>query len=388
MAAGDAAAVAAGRYQSILGDCEGCHTARGGRPFAGGVTLATPFGKLVTSNITSDRDTGIGGWSEQDFRRAMKEGVAPGGKRLYPAMPYPAYARMPDADVSALWAYMKTVAPVRRKVETNLLPFPFNIRSTLFFWNLVNFRPQTFAPDPAKSAAWNRGAYLITGPGHCGACHTPKSLLGADKADRALSGASLQGWFAPDISAHRTVGIGGWSRDDIVAFLKTGWNDHTVASGPMAEVIENSTTHMTNADLTAIAAYLKDQAVPPRPAPTALAASDPRMKSGAAVYQANCVGCHGWDGKGESRLFPPLAGNIAVRQQSAESLIRVVLEGARAVQTKEAPTASAMPSFAWRLNDRQVADLLTYVRNNWGNTGSAVTPESVGTIRARLRNGS
>ncbi len=181
--------IADGRYQSVLGDCEGCHTAPGGAPFAGGVELATPFGTLVTSNITQDRQTGIGSWSEADFRRAMKEGIAPGGKRLYPAMPYPAYARMSDADVSALWAYMKTVAPVRRAVDANRLRFPFNIRATLMVWNWINFRPQPFVADPAKSAAWNRGAYLVTGPAHCGMCHTPKSLLGADKSGEALAGA-------------------------------------------------------------------------------------------------------------------------------------------------------------------------------------------------------
>jgi mono/diheme cytochrome c family protein len=223
---------------------------------------------------------------------------------------------MPDADVSALWSYIRTALPVRRKVETNLLPFPYNIRATLALWNWVNFKPQPFAPDPAKSAAWNRGAYLVTGPAHCGTCHTPKSLLGADKNNQALFGASLQGWFAPDITAHRTIGIGGWSQGDIVSFLKTGWNSHGVATGPMAEAVENSTSRMTDTDLNAIAVYLKDQAASPRPSGPALAAGDPRMKAGEAVYQANCVGCHGWDGKGASRLFPPLAGNGVVRQQS------------------------------------------------------------------------
>jgi len=381
--------IADGRYQSILGDCEGCHTVPGGRPFAGGVELATPFGTLVTSNITPDKQTGIGTWSEADFIRAMKTGIAPGGKRLYPAMPYPAYARMPDADVSALWAYMKSVAPVRKPVNVNQLRFPFNIRATLIAWNWLNFKPEAFKPNPAKSAAWNRGAYLVTGPAHCGMCHTPKSLLGADKASEALFGASLQGWFAPDITAHGTTGLGGWSREDIVNFLRTGWSRHGVASGPMAEAIENSTAHMTDADLNAIAVYLKDQAASPRlSSGSALAKSDARMKAGEAVYRTNCVGCHGWDGKGQAMIFPPLARVSVVQQANPESLIRVVLAGARAAQTKDAPTAPAMPSFAWRLNDRQTADVLSYIRNSWGNAAAPVSPDDVGAIRGRLRKGS
>jgi mono/diheme cytochrome c family protein len=255
-------------------------------------------------------------------------------------------------------------------------------------WNWLNFKPAPATPDPAKSAAWNRGAYIVNGPAHCGACHTPKSALGAERADQALAGASLQDWFAPDITAHRTLGIGGWSQDDIVTYLRTGWNAHAAATGPMAEAVENSTSKMTSADLTAIAVYLKDQTAPPRALPAALAANDTRMKSGAAVYQANCAACHGGDGKGQSHLFPPLARNAIVQQSSAETLARVVLAGARAAQTREAPTAPAMPSFAWRLNDSQVADLLTYIRNNWGNAAAPVTADSVAALRARLRGGS
>jgi mono/diheme cytochrome c family protein len=374
--------VEAGRYQAVLGDCVSCHTADDGKPFAGGRILATPFGKLATSNITSDMDTGIGGWSEEDFRRAMKEGVAPGGKRLYPAMPYPAYSRMTDADVSALWAYMKTIKPVSHKVETNLLPFPFNIRTLLAGWNWLNFKPVNFVAEPGKSATWNRGAYLVTGAAHCGACHTPKSLLGADKADQHLAGGSLEGWFAPDITPNKAYGISNWSIDDIIAYLRTGWNKHAVASGPMAEAVENSTSQMTATDLVAIAVYLKDQpASVHATAPIAVAAGDPQMKAGETVYQNNCTSCHGWDGKGEGRIFPTLAGNNIVRQDSAETLVRIVLAGAQAAHTHDAPTAPSMPSFAWRLNDTQVADLLTYVRNSWGNKGGAVSADAVAKAR-------
>ena len=342
--------IAAGRYQAVLGDCEGCHTVPGGKPFAGGMVLATPFGKIAVPNITPDRDTGIGGWGEGDFRRAMREGVAPGGKRLYPAMPYPAYANMHDADIKALWAYLKTVAPVRHAVEPNLLPFPFNIRSLMAGWNLLYFRPAEFVPTEGKSAAWNLGAYLVTGPGHCGTCHTPKTLLGADRA-AALTGASLQGWFSPEITGAKPRGIGGWSADDIVTYLKSGWNAHAVASGPMAEVVERSTSQMTEDDLNAIAVYLKDQPAAVDSRISAPSHDDPAMQAGAALYRNNCAACHGPDGKGERLIFPPLAGNAILVQSSAESLTRVVLEGAQAVTTKAAPTAPSMPSFAWKLND-------------------------------------
>ena len=377
------ARIDAGRYQAVLGDCEGCHTAPGGKPFAGGTVLETPFGKIAAPNITSDRDTGLGSWSEDDFRRALREGVARNGKRLYPAMPYPSYARMSDADIAALWAYMKTVPAVRHAVEPNLLPFPFNIRTLMAGWNMLYLKPARFEPVSGKSAEWNRGAYLVTGPGHCGACHTAKTLLGADRAE-ALTGASLQGWFAPQITGAKPHGVGGWSADDIVVYLKSGWNNRGVATGPMAEVVEHSTSQMTDGDLRAIAIYLKDQPAGGNPPPPALPRDNPAMLSGARLYQNNCVACHGWDGKGANLIFPPLAGNAILMQPSIESPARVVLEGAQAVDTKAAPTAPSMPSFAWKFSDAQVADILTYVRNSWGNAAPPVTADIVAKIRAKL----
>lgn len=378
--------VAAGRYQAILGDCEGCHTAPGGQPFAGGLVLQTPFGAIGVPNITGDNATGIGNWSEADFQRAMRDGVAPDGERLYPAMPYPYYARMSDDDLAALWAYLKTVRPVRHAVQVDRLRFPFNIRALMAGWDWIYLRRGGFAPTAGKSAQFNRGAYLVTGPGHCGACHTGKTLLGADRA-ASLTGGSLEGWFAPEIRDAKPQGLGGWSASDIVTYLKTGWNGHGVASGPMAEVVERSTSQMNDRDLQAIALYLKDQPGTNMRS-SALAAADPAMSAGAALYRANCVACHGWDGKGEKLIFPPLAGNAVLVQPSAESLIRVVLEGAQAVATKEAPTEPSMPSFAWKLNDSQIADILTFVRNSWGNQASPVSAEAVAKIRAGLRSGS
>ena len=378
---------AAGRYQTILGDCQGCHTAPGGQPFAGGLVLETPFGNMTVPNITQDRATGIGSWSESDFRRAVREGIAKDGTRLYPAMPYPAYTKMSDADLASLWAYMKTVAPVHHAVEADHLRFPFNIRALMAGWDWLYFKPERFAPTAGKSAEWNRGAYLVNGPGHCGACHTAKNLLGAD-GSVALTGASLQGWFAPEITGAEPRGVGGWSANDIVTYLKSGWNSHAVASGPMADVVERSTSQMSDGDLEAVAVYLKDQPAAQEQPPAVVAANDPAMAAGKILYQNNCTACHGEGGKGETLMFPPLAGNPVLLQSSPENLIRVVLAGAQAVSTPAAPTAPSMPSFAWKLNDAQLADLVTYVRNSWGNQAPPVSADTVAKIRASLKSGS
>jgi len=358
----------AGKYQAVLGDCAGCH----GKTLAGGVALQMPFGTLVTPNITPDRDTGTGNWSAADFRKAMKTGVAPGGKLLYPAMPYPAYAHMPDGDVDALFAYLRTVRPVKNAVRVNRLRFPFNIRFLMRGWNLLFFHPE-------NGAGGSRGRYLVEGPAHCGTCHTPKNLLGADKAP-ALSGAVLAGWYAPDLTGDRVTGLASWSKAGLVEYLKTGRNSHSIASGPMAEAVENSTALMTDGDLDAIATYIKGL-----PAAGGNGGGVPRgdmqVQAGVAVYRLNCSACHGADGKG-SAIFPPLAGNPNVRQASAETLARVVLAGTRGAATKGAPTGQGMPSLGWKLDDAAVANVLTYIRNNWGNSAPAVEAGLVERVRA------
>ncbi|HEY4077224.1 MAG TPA: cytochrome c [Rhizomicrobium sp.] len=371
----------AGKYQAVLGDCAGCH----GKDLAGGVTLMTPFGKLVTPNITFDKDTGIGNWSGEDFRQAMKQGVSPGGKLLYPAMPYVNYARMSDGDIAALWTWLRGVKPVHNTVNTNQLRFPFNLRFMMRGWNILFFRPTPLPAQPWKGAAWNRGAYLVTGAAHCATCHTPKNWFGADKS-LVLSGASLQGWFAPDLTSDAKAGLGSWSADDIVQYLATGKNAHSIASGPMAEAVENSTSKMADADLKAIATYLKD--LPPSAGNGGGASGiEAQKKSGVTLYDVNCAACHGRDGRG-SVIFPPLAGSAVVNQSSAETLVRVVLAGTKGAATARAPTGQAMPSFAWKLNDVQVADILTYVRNNWGNGAPTVSADTVGKIRTGLHSGS
>ena len=374
-----------GRYLAVLGDCAGCHTAPGGAPFAGGVALQTPFGTLVAPNITPDPDTGIGNMTNDEFLAILHEGRGHNGKRLYPAMPYPAYTKMTDDDVLAMRAYFATVAPVNNRVVSNQLPFPLNIRFAMVFWNALNFTPGRYQPDPQKSAAWNRGAYIVEGPAHCGTCHTPKTLLGGDKNAAALTGATLQGWFAPDITSDPRKGIGGWSRDDLVQYLKTGTNKWTLASGPMAEAVSHSTSRMNDEDILAIATYLKDSGqsgASARPEP--VVAGNNAMRAGAAIYKDSCAACHKDSGEGDANLFPRLAGSALVQSDDPTTLVRVVLHGTRAVSTAGAPTAPAMPAFDWRLEDAQVAAVLTYIRNNWGNAAGPVPAGAVTSQRASL----
>lgn len=281
----DEALLARGHYLATLGDCEACHTdrSRNGAPYAGGVTVETPFGNIIAPNITPDRATGIGAWSDEEFDGAVRRGIRPNGAHLYPAMPYPFYAKMKKDDVTAIRAYLNTIKPVDNAVVSNQLPFPFNIRRLMWAWNLLYFSPGVYADDRTKSAEWNRGAFFVEGPGHCGACHTPKTWFGGDETSRALRGATLQGWFASDITGDPDRGLGRWSIDDIVRYLKTGHNRFSAATGSMADTVSNSTSKLSREDLTAIAVYLKGVAHDEDKG-TALAADDPRMRAGQAIY--------------------------------------------------------------------------------------------------------
>jgi mono/diheme cytochrome c family protein len=374
-----------GRYLTIAADCVACHTVLGGgKPFAGGRPIETPFGNIVTPNITPDLDTGIGAWTEDQFDNAVRGGIRPNGQRLYPAMPFTAYTKMSRDDVRAIRAYLNTVAPVRNQVVTNMLPFPFNIRTSMRVWNALYFTSGEFKPEPEKSSEWNRGAYLVQGPGHCAACHTPKSFLGGDKTGEYLRGSYLQGWFAPDITNDARAGLGNWSVDDISTYLKTGHNRTTAATGPMAEVVTYSTSHMTDSDLAAIATYLKS--VPGRqdnPAP--VRTDDPFMVAGQAIYRDQCSACHSLDGRGVSQLFPSLADSSMVRSSDPTTLIRMVLRGARSVATSAEPTSPGMPSFDWQLDNAQVAAVATYIRNAWGSAAAPVSGQRVNDARANLR---
>jgi mono/diheme cytochrome c family protein len=369
-----------GRYLAIAADCVSCHTVPGGTPFAGGRAIETPFGNIVAPNITPDLETGIGAWSDDAFDAAVRRGLRPDGTRLYPAMPYNAYTKMSRDDVMAIRAYLNSVNLVHNAVIADTLPFPFNIRTAMHVWDALYFKEGEFRPDPSKSAAWNRGAYLVDGAAHCGACHTPKTFLGGDRTDQYLQGSYLQGWSAPDITDDRRVGLGNWTVDDIALYLKTGHNRITAATGPMAEAVALSTSHMTDDDIKAIATYLKS--LPGKTdSPAPLPADANTMTAGAAIYRDQCSACHGLDGKGIPQLFPSIADSSMVRSQDPTTAIRIVLRGARSVSTKDEPTAPGMPSYGWQLDDGQVAAVLNYIRNSWGGAAPAIEAEAVGQVR-------
>lgn len=374
--------VARGRYLAVLGDCMACHIGADGKSMSGGHLLETPFGNIAVPNLTPDRDTGIGRWTAEDFNRAMHEGKRPDGTRLYPAFPYTAFTLMSRADNDAIFAYLQAQPAVEHKVDRDTLPFPFNIRLLMAGWNMLNFTPGTFRPDPNKSAEFNRGAYLVEGPGHCALCHTPRNLIGGDKGGAHLEGGALQGWFAPNLTANARIGIGAWSEQEIVEYLRTGVTARSSASGPMAEVVAYSTSQMTAADLKAIAVYLRERApAPAATGPAPVAASDARMRAGEAVYADTCSACHVGNGSGVAGIFPRLADNQLVQQPDPTGILRVVLQGSQAVATPHAMTGPAMPSLGWRLSDQQVADVATYIRNSWGNAAVPVTPDQVRTMR-------
>jgi mono/diheme cytochrome c family protein len=373
-----------GRYMAIAGDCAACHTAKGGEPFAGGGALDTPFGTLLSPNITPELATGIGGWTDDQFVDSVRNGIGRHGIHLYPAMPYTYYTKMFRADVIAIRAFLDTLQPVRNEVHANQLPFPFNQRETMLGWNELYFTPGEFKPDPSKSVEWNRGAYLVEGAEHCGLCHTPKNVMGGDENGRAMQGSVLQNWYAPNITGSRRVGIGDWTVDDIALYLKTGRNRYDIASGPMAEAVTNSTSRLTDTDLRAIAVYLKELPPGGGELPQPVSGQDPAMQRGQAIYNNQCAACHSVGGEGIVGLFPRLSGAPLVQQAQATSLIRVVLEGSRAVATDEAPTGPAMPSFAWKLSDADIAAVVTYIRNNWSNAASPVSPGEVGNMRQAL----
>lgn len=379
----DFAQIERGRYLTIVGDCAACHTLPGsGHAYAGGRAIETPFGDILAPNITPDQQTGIGAWTDDEFVNAMQNGTGRNGKLLFPAMPYTYYTRVTREDVLAIRAYLNTVPAVQNVVNADQLPFPLNIRRSMIIWKRLFFRPGEFRPNAGKSEEWNRGAYLAEGLGHCGLCHTPKNFLGGDETSRMLRGYALQGWFAADITDYARRGLGAWSNDDIATYLKTGRTPTSIATGLMAETISQSTSHMSDADLKAIATYLKDQPgqnADDNPAP--VPSDQPVMKIGAKIYADECSGCHAANGKGIPSLFPALHGSAVVQQTDPTSLMHVVLRGSRGIATDAAPTGAAMPEFGWLLKDDEVAAVLSYIRNSWGNAAPAVSVGEVGKAR-------
>ena len=375
-----AAAIARGKALTDAAHCASCHTADSSKPFAGGKRIDTPFGGIYSPNLTPDRDTGLGAWSDEEFYRALHDGVARDGSRYYPAFPYPNFTKITRDDVLAIRAYLATLTPFRNIRPPPELRWPLNYRVVMRGWNLLFFRPGIFEPDQQKSAEWNRGAYLVEGAAHCGGCHTPKNIFGADKHDRAYGGGLVQGWFAPRLDSAERSGLKSWSIDDIVEYLQSGRNGKSHAGKLMAEVVVNSTSKMSDADVRAIAVYLKDlPAGAPEPVVIPPPAAD--MTAGAAIYAQACIACHEAGGEGAPRIYPPLPGNANLQSADPSSTLRIILDGAETVTTPRAPNSGSMPAYAKQLSDQQIADVTNYIRNSWGNAAPLVTPEQVAKAR-------
>lgn len=375
--------IAKGLYLTRASDCMACHTRPGGTPFAGGREIGTPFGSLASPNITPDPDTGIGKWSDDDFYRAMHDGIGRSGEYLYPVMPYTSYTKMTRDDVLAIKTYLFSLKPVYSPRPPNGLAFPFNIRTSLVVWRELFFRPATFTPNPKRPAEWNRGAYLVQGPGHCADCHSPRNLLGATESSKGLSGGMVQQWLAPNISSDPLAGIGAKSVDQIASFLRTGANASMgVAFGPMAEVVHDSLQYLTDADIHAIAAYLK--AGPDRPAPAPQAdATARRLKAGQALYVANCAQCHQDNGRGIAGSIPNLAGNAAITAARPNDVVVAILSGLQGTGNY-----GKMPAFAGALSDQNVADIANYIRSAWANKAPTdATPALVAGLRGQSQVG-
>ena len=388
------AQVERGKYLARLGDCVACHSAAKGSEMAGGRELATPFGKVYSTNITPDAETGIGKYTFEQFDRAMRKGVAADGHNLYPAMPYPSYARMTAEDMQALYAYlMRGLAPARQANKPASMMWPFSVRWGLSLWNWAFLDASPFQPDARKDGIWNRGRYLVQGLGHCGSCHTPRGIGFQEKAmsdagpkgKYYLAGETVESWRALSL---RDL----WTVEDTALFLKTGQNRFASASGNMAEVIHHSTQHVADADLVAIATYLKslprgdsDLPMPETPRTTQIAAApaDLFTSRGGLGYAQFCSDCHRQDGRGVNKLFPPLAQNHATSSEDPATLLHITLTGWKTPETMAHPRVFTMPAFA-RLSDKELAEILSFIRSSWGNTGKPVSETQVKKMRAEL----
>jgi mono/diheme cytochrome c family protein len=378
----NAAQLRRGQYLVVAGDCMSCHLRDGGEPLAGGLGLKTPFGVIYSANISSDKDTGIGDWTSDQFYHAMHDGIDDEGKNLYPAFPYPWFRLASREDDDAMLAFLKSTPAVKYSPPANDLPFPLSYRATVKGWNLLFLNAHDYQPDASQSGEWNRGAYLVNGLGHCGGCHTPLNVLGAAKSKQEFQGAKLDNWVAPDLTSNDRTGIGGWSVDDLAEYLRNGRNAHAGAGGAMADVITYSTSLMSDADRHAIAVYLKSQPASPG---SAHGQPDPgAMQRGAAIYSDACASCHLEDGVGQPRFFPPLGHNAMLQQADPTGLEHLILAGARIGTSPSRPSPLTMPSFAWKLSDNEIADVATYLRNSWGNQASAVSATQVHDMREHL----
>ncbi len=383
-----------GRYVARLGDCVACHTQDKRKPMAGGLALETPFGKLYSTNITPDRQTGIGQYSFAQFDRVMREGVTADGRHLYPAMPYPSYAKMSEEDMRALYVYlMQAVKPLALPNRPLEMSFPFNQRWGMALWNMAFLQAGPFRPDPAQSAQWNRGAYIVQGPGHCGACHTPRGIGMQEKTMSEsgsngplfLSGETVENWRALDLR-------GRWQPADVAGLLRTGSNRFGTVAGNMVDVVQHSTQYMSDEDLLAIGTYLASLPSPARQRPPQATAApvaaaipaDLYLSRGGLGYVQFCATCHRSDGNGVQGLFPPLAGNPTLQSNEPASLIHIMLTGWRAARTHAQPKAMSMPAFS-ALSDGEIAEILNFARTSWGGRPQAdISERQVARLRAEL----
>ena len=376
-----------GKYLARAGNCMACHTSRGGKEYAGGRAIDTPYGAIYAPNVTPDEATGIGSWTADDFWRALHNGKSKDGSFLYPAFPYPNYTKMVRADSDALYAYFRTITPVKQQNQQHELAFPYNQRVLLAFWRALYFTPGEFQPQPNQTAEWNRGAYLVQGLGHCAACHSTRTTLGGSLAQEGFGGGMMPGagWYAPALTSDPVTGLGDWQVADIASLLKTGVSQRGAAAGPMAEVVSASLQHVSDTDVTAMAVYLKTLPKSPSVAVASSAgdAGDPDtvLRLGAKLYEQNCASCHGDNGKGAPPAYPSLAGNRPLALGDATNPIRIVLNGGYPPGTSGNPRPYGMPPFGSALSDSDIAAVVSYVRNGWGNGGKLVSPLDVSRLR-------
>ena len=381
----DPALIARGEYLATVGDCAGCHTAQGGAAFAGGRSLATPFGNIPVPNITPDRDTGLGNWSFEDFWQALHDGKGRHGEWLYPAFSYTSYTKVTQDDALAMFAYLQSLPSVHLPSTAPTLEFPYSVRDSLTAWRALYFKEGVFKPDPNQSTQWNRGAYLVQGLGHCNECHAARDSLGGTPQDMHLTGGQIpqQNWYAPDLSTRQNGGLQAWNEQDIVDLLKTGQSSKGTAFGPMADVVASSTQHMTDDDLHAVATYLGSlparTLAPEEPSPFNAKAL---VQQGEKIYaQQHCADCHGKDGNGIAGIYPPLNGNSSVTEPSGLNATRAVLLGGFAPLTAANPRPYSMPPFAQQLNDADVAAVVSYIRGSWTNKAPVVLERDVSKYR-------
>ncbi len=378
--------IARGEYLARAGDCVACHSMPGGKEFAGGRAMPTPFGDMFVPNITPDEETGIGAWTPDEFYRMMHTGVSRDGTLLYPVMPFASYSKVTREDSDAIYSYLMSVPPVKQHNRPHELRFPFNNRELLVGWRTLYFREGEYRPDPQQSAQWNRGAYLVQGLGHCAMCHTQVNALGGSSQAKEFEGGMIpnQNWYAPSLTSNREAGLGDWSIADIKDLLQTGVSHRSTVYGPMAEVTYNSLQYLSDEDVEAMAVYLKslpqrDSEAPPTSQARLVAPAV--MELGRKVYEQQCAACHGAEGQGHPPGLPPLAGNQSITMSSPVNSIRMVLNGGYAPGTRKNPRPYGMPPFNHILNDEEAAAVVTYIRVAWENSGTPVAPRQVNELR-------